>query len=90
MIMRGELSPVLTRGHPHRAAREEGNDWRNLRRRRGDARVFRQVPVRDKTHLVDIVGTGGDGAHTFNISTCADVCDRRRRRARSASTAGAA
>ncbi len=24
----------------------------------------------DKTHLVDIVGTGGDGSHTFNISTC--------------------
>jgi anthranilate phosphoribosyltransferase len=22
----------------------------------------------DKTHLVDIVGTGGDGSHTFNIS----------------------
>ena len=28
-----------------------------------------QVPVRDNTHLVDIVGTGGDNAHTFNIST---------------------
>jgi anthranilate phosphoribosyltransferase len=26
--------------------------------------------VADKTHLVDIVGTGGDGSHTFNISTC--------------------
>ena len=29
------------------------------------------VPVLDRTHLVDIVGTGGDGSHTFNISTCA-------------------
>jgi anthranilate phosphoribosyltransferase len=29
-----------------------------------------KVPVADTTHLVDIVGTGGDGSHTFNISTC--------------------
>ncbi|MDO5058998.1 MAG: anthranilate phosphoribosyltransferase [Neisseria sp.] len=31
-----------------------------------------QVPVQtDKAHLVDIVGTGGDGAKTFNISSTA-------------------
>ena len=39
------------------------------------AQVMREfstkVNVADKTHLVDIVGTGGDGSHTFNISTCA-------------------
>ena len=29
-----------------------------------------KVEVADRTHLVDIVGTGGDGSHTFNISTC--------------------
>ena len=38
------------------------------------AQVMREfstkVEVADKTHLVDIVGTGGDGSHTFNISTC--------------------
>jgi len=38
------------------------------------AQVMREfstkVEVADRTHLVDIVGTGGDGSHTFNISTC--------------------
>jgi anthranilate phosphoribosyltransferase len=38
------------------------------------AQVMREfstkVEVADKTNLVDIVGTGGDGSHTFNISTC--------------------
>jgi anthranilate phosphoribosyltransferase len=38
------------------------------------AQVMREfsskVVVKDRTHLVDIVGTGGDGSHTFNISTC--------------------
>ena len=38
------------------------------------AQVMREfstkVNVVDRKHLVDIVGTGGDGSHTFNISTC--------------------
>jgi len=38
------------------------------------AQVMREfstrVDVADRTNLVDIVGTGGDGSHTFNISTC--------------------
>jgi anthranilate phosphoribosyltransferase len=38
------------------------------------AQVMREfstkVEVADRTHLVDIVGTGGDGSHSFNISTC--------------------
>jgi anthranilate phosphoribosyltransferase len=29
-----------------------------------------KVEVAYTAHLVDIVGTGGDGSHTFNISTC--------------------
>ncbi len=39
------------------------------------AQVMREfatpVHVKDSRNLVDIVGTGGDGSHTFNISTCA-------------------
>jgi anthranilate phosphoribosyltransferase len=39
------------------------------------AQVMRElstkVEVADNRHFLDIVGTGGDGAHTFNISTAA-------------------
>ncbi len=39
------------------------------------AQVMREfatkVPMADTSKLLDIVGTGGDGAHTFNISTAA-------------------
>jgi len=41
----------------------------------GAAKVMRQkaisIPVKNSTDLVDIVGTGGDLANTFNISTAA-------------------
>jgi anthranilate phosphoribosyltransferase len=70
MIMSGELSPVMT------AALVTG--LRVKKETIGEitaaAQVMREfstkVNVADKTHLVDIVGTGGDGSHTFNISTC--------------------
>src|SRR6187399_2988604 len=70
LIMSGELSPVMT------AALITG--LRVKKETIGEitaaAQVMREfatkVEVADRTHLVDIVGTGGDGSHTFNISTC--------------------
>ncbi|UUX96353.1 anthranilate phosphoribosyltransferase [Aquabacterium sp. J223] len=70
-IMRGETSPVMI------AALAIG--LRVKKETIGEitaaAQVMREfatpVPVADRQHLVDIVGTGGDGAHTFNISTAA-------------------
>ncbi len=39
------------------------------------AQVMRElatpVEIKDERHLVDTCGTGGDAAHTFNVSTCA-------------------
>ncbi len=69
-IMSGEMSPVMM------AAVLVG--LRVKKETIGEitaaAQVMREfstkVEVADRKHLVDIVGTGGDGSHTFNISTC--------------------
>ena len=69
-IMSGEMSPVMM------AAVLVG--LRVKKETIGEitaaAQVMREfankVHVADRRHLVDIVGTGGDGSHTFNISTC--------------------
>src|ERR1035437_3859276 len=68
-IMSGEMSPVMI------AALTIG--LRVKKETIGEiaaaAQVMREfstkVPVADNSNLLDIVGTGGDGAHTFNIST---------------------
>ena len=68
-IMSGEMSPVMV------AAITIG--LRVKKETIGEitaaAQVMREfstkVPMADTTNLLDIVGTGGDGAHTFNIST---------------------
>jgi anthranilate phosphoribosyltransferase len=68
-IMGGEMSPVMI------AALTIG--LRVKKETIGEitaaAQVMREfatkVPMADTKHLVDIVGTGGDSAHTFNIST---------------------
>lgn len=69
-IMGGEMSPVIA------AALLTG--LRVKKETIGEitaaAQVMREfsvkVPLQPGPHLVDVVGTGGDGAHTFNISTC--------------------
>ncbi|MDB5873261.1 MAG: trpD, partial [Ramlibacter sp.] len=71
MIMRGEVSPVMTAAilTGLRVKKETVGEIA------GAATVLREfarrVEVADRTHLVDIVGTGGDGANTFNVSTAA-------------------
>jgi len=69
-IMRGEVSPVMTAAilTGLRVKKETIGEIA------GAAEVMREfarpVPVADRARLVDIVGTGGDGSRTFNISTC--------------------
>ena len=70
-VMRGDVSPVMTAAilTGLRVKKETVGEIA------GAATVMREfsrtVEVADRNHLVDIVGTGGDGSHTFNISTCA-------------------
>jgi anthranilate phosphoribosyltransferase len=70
LIMSGEMSPVLMAAFiaALRVKKETIGEITAA------AQVMREfstkVEVADRRHLVDIVGTGGDGSHTFNISTC--------------------
>ena len=63
--------PGADRRLHHRAAREEGDHRRDRRGRAGMRELATPVEVADDRHLVDTCGTGGDAAHTFNVSTCA-------------------
>jgi anthranilate phosphoribosyltransferase len=69
MIMRGEVSPAMTAAilTGLRVKKETVGEIA------GAAMVMREfaakVEAPDAEHFVDIVGTGGDGAHSFNIST---------------------
>ena len=68
-IMRGEVSPQLTAAILT-GLRVKKETVGEIAAAATVLREFaRQVEVADRTHLVDIVGTGGDGAHTFNSST---------------------
>ncbi len=68
-IMRGEVSPVLTAAILT-GLRVKKETVGEIAAAASVLREFaRKVEVGDRAHMVDIVGTGGDGAHTFNIST---------------------
>ena len=68
-IMAGEVSPVMTAAILT-GLRVKKETIGEIAAAASVLREFsRPVEVADRTHLVDIVGTGGDGAHTFNIST---------------------
>ncbi|HYX63940.1 MAG TPA: anthranilate phosphoribosyltransferase [Burkholderiales bacterium] len=70
-IMRGELTPAQIAGFivGLRVKKETIGEIAAA------AQVMRElatpVEVADDRHLVDTCGTGGDAAHTFNVSTCA-------------------
>jgi len=68
-VMRGEVSPAMTAAILA-ALRVKKETVGEIAAAATVLREFaRPVEVADRSHLVDIVGTGGDGAHTFNIST---------------------
>lgn len=68
-IMRGEVSPTMTAAILT-GLRVKKETIDEIAAAAMVLREFsRKVDVADRTNLIDIVGTGGDGAHTFNIST---------------------
>ena len=70
-IMSGEVSPVMI-GAITAGLRVKKETIGEITAAAQIMREFStKVEVADKLNLVDIVGTGGDGSHTFNISTCA-------------------
>ena len=68
-LMRGEVSPAMTAAILT-GLRVKKETVGEIAAAATVLREFaRPVDVADRSGLVDIVGTGGDGAHTFNIST---------------------
>jgi anthranilate phosphoribosyltransferase len=68
-IMRGDVSPVMTAAILS-GLRVKKETVGEIAAAATVLREFaRPVVVADRRNMVDIVGTGGDGAHTFNIST---------------------
>nr|HQT26343.1 anthranilate phosphoribosyltransferase [Burkholderiales bacterium] len=72
-IMSGELTPVQIAGIVI-ALRSKGETVEEIA---AAARVMRELSAKveapEDVHLIDTCGTGGDGTHTFNISTASAI-----------------
>jgi len=71
LIMTGQATPAQIGGFLV-GLRMKGETVEEIAAAAGVMRALATpVSIADKTHLVDTCGTGGDAAHTFNISTTA-------------------
>ena len=72
-LMSGVLSDDIIESYVL-ALNEKGISVENIYDAATVMRQFsKQVDIKDKTHLVDTCGTGGDGIQTFNVSTLSAI-----------------
>ncbi|THU01498.1 anthranilate phosphoribosyltransferase [Lampropedia puyangensis] len=70
LIMQGEISPLMTAAIITGLRVKKETIGEITAAASVMRELSRKVTPKNTDHMVDIVGTGGDGAHTFNISTC--------------------
>jgi anthranilate phosphoribosyltransferase len=70
-IMTGEMSPVMAAAFITGLRVKKETVGEIAAAAEVMRELSRKVVVAPHPNLVDVVGTGGDGAHSFNISTCA-------------------
>ncbi len=68
-IMRGDVSPAMTAAILTGLRVKKETVGEIAAAAQVMQELSNRVEVADRSRLVDIVGTGGDGSHTFNIST---------------------
>lgn len=68
-IMRGEVSPVMTAAILTGLRVKKETVGEIAAAAQVMRELSRKVSISPDPHFIDVVGTGGDGAHSFNIST---------------------
>jgi anthranilate phosphoribosyltransferase len=68
-IMRGEVSPVMTAAILTGLRVKKETIGEIAAAAQVMRELSRKVAIKPDPHFIDVVGTGGDGAHSFNIST---------------------